>query len=67
MRKEYDFSNSIKNPFVPQNRREVTVSIDENLYLSLENLADKKGLNVNSIITRCLDEYAHNLRKFNSK
>src|SRR5690554_1934299 len=50
MRDHYDFSESVKNPYVKKLKKQVTIRLDEDTVAYFKNLAEKKDLPYQSLI-----------------
>lgn len=57
MRKEYDFSNSIKNPYAKKVKKQISIKIEEDTITYFKELAEKVGIPyqnlMNSYLTDC--------------
>jgi predicted DNA binding CopG/RHH family protein len=57
MRKEYDFSNSIKNPYAKKVKKQISIKIEEDTIEYFKELAKKVGIPyqnlMNSYLTDC--------------
>jgi len=57
MRKEYDFSNSIKNPYAKKVKKQISIKIEEDTIEYFKELAIKVGIPyqnlINSYLTEC--------------
>jgi predicted DNA binding CopG/RHH family protein len=57
MRKEYDFSNSIKNPYAKKVKKQISIKIEEDTINYFKELAEKVGIPyqnlMNSYLTDC--------------
>lgn len=53
MRKEYDFSKSVPNPYAKRMKKQITIRLDEDTISYFKNLATGKGIpiRVSSIST----------------
>jgi len=58
MRKEYDFSNSIKNPYAQKEKKQISINIEIDTIAYFKNLAKKIGIPyqnlINSYLTDCM-------------
>ncbi len=58
MRKEYDFSNSIKNPHAKKVKKEISIKIENDTIDYFKELARKVGISyqnlMNSYLTDCV-------------
>lgn len=57
MKKEYDFSNSIKNPYAKKIKKQISIKIEEDTIEYFKELAIKVGIPyqnlINSYLTEC--------------
>ena len=57
MRKEYDFSNSIQNPYSKKIKKQISIKIESNTIAYFKELANKVGIPyqnlMNSYLTDC--------------
>ena len=57
MREEYDFSNSIKNPYIKKEKKQISIKIETDTIVYFKNLALKVGIPyqnlMNSYLTDC--------------
>lgn len=57
MRKEYDFSNSVKNPYAKKVKKQISIKIEEDTINYFKELAKKVGIPyqnlMNSYLTDC--------------
>jgi predicted DNA binding CopG/RHH family protein len=57
MRKEYDFSNSVKNPYAKKVKKQISIKIEEDTIEYFKELAKKVGIPyqnlMNSYLTDC--------------
>ena len=63
MRKEYDFSESIKNPYLNKAKEQVTIRLDEDTIAYFKALAAEKGIPYQSLINLYLRECAESAKK----
>ena len=63
MRKEYDFSESIKNPYLNKAKKQVTIRLDEDTIAYFKALAAEKGIPYQSLINLYLRECAESVKK----
>jgi len=59
MRKEYDFSKSIKNPYAKKVKRQISIKIEEDTIEYFKNLAIKVGIPYQNLINSYLTECAN--------
>jgi len=60
MRKEYDFSNGVENPYAKIARQQITIRIDNDTIAYFKNLAIKTGIPYQNLINSCLADYVRN-------
>ena len=57
MREEYDFSNSIRNPYAKREKKQISINIEVDTITYFKNLAKKVGIPyqnlINSYLTDC--------------
>ncbi len=57
MRKEYDFSQSVQNPYAKKAKKQISINVDVNTIEYFKQLATKMGLPyqtlINSYLTDC--------------
>jgi len=63
MRKEYDFSESIKNPYIDKLKRQITIRIDAETIIYFKNLANETGIPYQKLINMYLSDCARSHRK----
>ena len=58
MKKEYDFSNSIKNPYAQKEKKQISINIETDTIDYFKDLAKKVGIPyqnlINSYLTDCV-------------
>jgi uncharacterized protein (DUF4415 family) len=67
MRKEYDFSNSKKNPYAKLLKKQITIRLDEPTIDYFRGLSDEMGIPYQSLINLYLRECAVENRKLKLK
>ena len=67
MRKEYDFSNSKKNPYAKKLKKQITIRIDEATIAYFKKLAAESGLSYQGLINLYLSDCANKHRKLSLK
>ena len=67
MRKEYDFSNAVKNPYVKPAKTAVTIRLDQETVDYFKTLAAETTLPYQTLINSYLSECAKNKRKLTLK
>jgi predicted DNA binding CopG/RHH family protein len=63
MRKEYDFSNAVKNPYLKQLKKQITIRLDKESIDYFKNLAPNYGIPYQNLINLYLSECAHQHKK----
>ncbi len=63
MRKSYDFSNSVKNPYAKRLKRQVTIRLDEETVDYFKRLAAESGIAYQVLINLFLKDCAAEKRK----
>lgn len=58
MRDKYDFTKSVKNPYIKKLKKQVTIRLDEDTISYFKNLAEDKGLPYQSLINLYLRDCA---------
>ena len=60
MRKEYDFSNSIKNPYTQKEKKQISINIETDTISYFKTLAKKVGIPyqnlINSYLSDCVNK-----------
>ena len=67
MRDNYDFSQSIPNPFAKRLKKQITIRLDENTIDYFKDLAEEKGIPYQSLINLYLRDCADTHRELNMK
>ena len=62
MRKEYDFSKSVPNPYAKRMKKQITIRLDEDTVSYFKNLAVEKGIPYQSLINLYLRDCAASRR-----
>ena len=62
MRDNYDFSDSIPNPYTKKLKKQITIRLDEGTIRYFEGLAEKKGIPYQSLINLYLKDCADSHR-----
>lgn len=65
MRKEYDFSNSRKNPYAARLKRPVTIRLDQESIVYFKTMAEETGIPYQSLINLYLKECAASKKRLN--
>lgn len=58
MRKSYDFSKSVKNPYASKLKKQITIRIDEETIDYFKDMAEVKGIPYQSLINLYLRDCA---------
>jgi len=56
MRKEYDFSKSVKNPYAKKLKSRTTIRLDEDIIEYFQKLADRSGVPYQTLINLYLKD-----------
>lgn len=67
MRENYDFSQSIKNPYAKRLKKQVTIRLDEETITYFKDMAEEKGLPYQSLINLYLRDCASTHRELKLK
>lgn len=65
MRKEYDFSNSKKNPYARKLKKQITIRIDEDTIEYFKKLSEETGIPYQNLMNLYLSDCADNKKKLN--
>jgi len=63
MRKHYDFSKSIANPYAQKLKKQITIRLDEDTIAYFKEMADEKGIPYQSLINLYLRDCAQSHRQ----
>lgn len=63
MKKEYDFSKAIKNPYIKRLKKSVTIRLDDEVIFYFKNLANEKGVPYQSLINLYLKDCVESNRE----
>ena len=63
MKEEYDFSQSVKNPYIKKLKKQVTIRLEEEVISYFKNLSDDTGIPYQSLINLYLQDCAKTQRK----
>lgn len=64
MRKEYDFSNAIKNPYVNRSeKQQVTIKLDSSVVVYFKNMSDDTGIPYQTLINMYLSDCVKDKKK----
>lgn len=67
MREHYDFSDSIKNPYVKKLKKQVTIRLDEDTIAYFKSLSAEQDIPYQSLINLYLRDCAQTHKKLNLK
>ena len=67
MKKTYDFSKSVRNPYLRQPKRQLTIRLDEATIDYFQSLAQESGIPYQSLINLYLRECAAENKKLQMK
>ncbi len=65
MRKEYNFSNARKNPYVSQLKKQITIRLDGDAIDYFKSISEEVGIPYQSLINLYLRDCAASHRKLN--
>lgn len=60
MREQYDFSNSVPNPYIKKNKKQITIRLDEDVVSYFKQLSDENGVPYQNLINLYLKDCASN-------
>lgn len=63
MRKEYDFSKAIRNPYAGKLKRQITIRLEAETIDYFKTLANESGIPYQNLINLYLRDCAHSARK----
>ena len=63
MRKEYDFTNSVKNPYAKHFRKQVTIRLGTDVIAYFKELARETGIPYQNVINLYLSDCTHSGKK----
>jgi uncharacterized protein (DUF4415 family) len=58
MKKHYDFSKSVKNPYLSKAKKQLTIRLDEDTIEYFKSLAEQNGIPYQNLINPYLREWA---------
>jgi len=67
MKKRYDFSKSVKNPYLKKAKKQLTIRLDEDTIDYFRSLAEESGIPYQSLINLYLRDCASENRKLHMK
>ena len=67
MREEYDFSDSIKNPYAKKLKKQISIRLDEDTINYFKNLSEDTGIVYQNLINLYLRDCAVKHKKLNMK
>ena len=67
MRKQYDFSKSVRNPYLSKAKRQLTIRLDEDTIKHFKALAEQSGIPYQNLINLYLRECAESGKKLTMK
>jgi len=56
MKEEYDFSQSVKNPYIKKLKKQVTIHLEEEVVDYFRNLAEETGIPYQTLINLYLQD-----------
>ena len=63
MKNEYDFSQSVKNPYIKKLKKQVTIRLEEDVVSYFKELAEDTGISYQSLINLYLQDCVTAQRK----
>ena len=67
MKKSYDFSKSVKNPYLKKPKKQLTIRLDEDTIAYFRDLSEESGIPYQSLINLYLRECAAENKKLQMK
>ena len=67
MKKTYDFSGSVKNPYLSKPKKQLTIRLDEDTIDYFRSLSEDSGIPYQSLINLYLRECASEKKRFHMK
>jgi len=67
MRKEYDFSNSAKNPYAKKLKKPISIRLDEDTITYFKGMSEETGIPYQNLINLYLRDCATKHKKLNLK
>lgn len=67
MKKKYDFSKSVKNPYLKKPKKQLTIRLDEDTIEYFRGLSDESGIPYQSLINLYLRDCAAENKKLHMK
>ena len=67
MRKEYDFSNSVKNPYAKKLKKPISIRLDEDTITYFKGMSEETGIPYQNLINLYLRDCAMKHKKLNLK
>lgn len=67
MRKPYDFSKSVRNPYLSKAKKQLTIRLDEDTIKHFKSLAEQSGIPYQNLINLYLRECAESGKKLSMK
>jgi uncharacterized protein (DUF4415 family) len=58
MREQYDFSNSVPNPYIKKNKKQITIRLDDDVVNYFKKLSDQNGVPYQNLINLYLKDCA---------
>ena len=63
MKKEYDFSNAVKNPYAKELKKQITININNDVLDYFKNMAVETGIPYQNLINLFLIDCVKNKKK----
>jgi len=62
MKKEYDFTNAKKNPYLSKAKKQITINLNEEVLVYFKNMSEETGIPYQSLINLYLLDCVNNKR-----
>ncbi len=62
MKKEYDFTNAKKNPYLGKTKKQITINLNEEVLAYFKNMSEETGIPYQSLINLYLLDCVNNKR-----
>jgi len=67
MKREYDFSKSVKNPYAKHLKKQVTLRLGVDVIEYFKKLSEETGVPYQNLINLCLQDCVHSNKKLKLK
>ena len=62
MKKEFDFTNAKKNPYLSKSKKQITINLNEEVLAYFKNMSEETGIPYQSLINLYLLDCVNNKR-----